>query len=59
MREDKALDIGAGYPLIKALLNLNGYREEDCRDIEKVLQTPLVEVAIVSKKAVLIRGFRY
>lgn len=49
-RENEPLNIGAGYPLIKALLNLNRYCEDDATrtfDIE----APLVEVVIVSKSS--------
>ena len=48
-RENEALSIGAGYPLIKALLNLNNYCEDKERDLE--LEAPLVEVVIVSKSS--------
>ena len=48
-RENEALSIGAGYPLIKALLNLNSYCEDKERDLE--LEAPLVEVVIVSKSS--------
>ena len=48
-RENEALSIGAGYPLIKALLNLNSYCEDKERDSE--LEAPLVEVVIVSKSS--------
>ncbi|UNU74174.1 5'-nucleotidase [Moraxella nasovis] len=44
-QENKPLDAGAGYPLIKALLNLNRYQtKKDYHD-----ESPLVEVVIVSK----------
>ncbi|AMN50563.1 5'-nucleotidase [Psychrobacter sp. P2G3] len=47
-RENDNLSIGAGYPLIKALLNLNQYsRQHTDLDIE----APLVEVVIVSKSS--------
>ena len=47
-REEESLNIGAGYPLIKALLNLNNYRKD--KDTPYLNQTaPLVEVVIVSK----------
>ena len=47
-RENDDLSIGAGYPLIKALLNLNQYsRQHTDLDIE----APLVEVVIVSKSS--------
>lgn len=47
-REEESLNIGAGYPLIKALLNLNNYCEN--QDTPYLNQTaPLVEVVIVSK----------
>lgn len=48
-RENESLSIGAGYPLIKALLNLNNYCEDSKRDLE--LESPLVEVVIVSKSS--------
>ena len=47
-RENEPLTIGAGYPLIKALLNLNNYYPEPADSITK---TPLVEVVIISKIA--------
>ncbi len=47
-RENDPLHIGAGYPLIKALLNLNAYcNGDDTQDLET--EAPLVEVVIVSK----------
>jgi len=49
-REDEPLDIGAGYPLIKALLNLNNYCNS-CENADPDTQTPLVEVVIVSKSS--------
>lgn len=49
-REDEPLNIGAGYPLIKALLNLNNYCE-DCMSKDSVIEMPLVEVVIVSKSS--------
>ncbi|WP_201540771.1 5'-nucleotidase [Psychrobacter sp. 1044] len=49
MRENDALSIGAGYPLIKALLNLNNYCNDGMQDLE--VETPLVEVVIVSKSS--------
>lgn len=49
-REDDPLAIGAGYPLIKALLNLNNYCN-DCRTQHTNIETPLVEVVIVSKSS--------
>ncbi|MDN6276099.1 5'-nucleotidase [Psychrobacter sp.] len=48
-RENNPLNIGAGYPLIKALLNLNQYCRDDIQNVE--LETPLVEVVIVSKSS--------
>jgi len=49
-RENDPLNIGAGYPLIKALLNLNKYCDNnDGRDSD--IETPLVEVVIVSKSS--------
>ena len=49
-REDQPLSIGAGYPLIKALLNLNNYCD-DCISEDSKTQSPLVEVVIVSKSS--------
>ncbi len=49
-REDEPLGIGAGYPLIKALLNLNNYHSEFAQT-DTITQTPLVEVVIVSKSS--------
>ena len=49
-REDDPLAIGAGYPLIQALLNLNNYCDS-CEPSDSTLQTPLVEVVIVSKSS--------
>lgn len=49
-REDDPLTIGAGYPLIQALLNLNNYCQS-CGDSESAIQMPLVEVVIVSKSS--------
>ena len=49
-REDDPLTIGAGYPLIKALLNLNHYCDE-CNKKEFGVDAPLVEVVIVSKSS--------
>ena len=49
-REDDPLTIGAGYPLIQALLNLNNYCKS-CDDSDSAIQTPLVEVVIVSKSS--------
>lgn len=48
-RENNALDSGAGYPLIKALLNLNNYCSDCFSDLDS--QSPLVEVVIVSKSS--------
>ena len=48
-RENDPLSIGAGYPLIKALLNLNRYCQADSQETE--LEAPLVEVVIVSKSS--------
>lgn len=45
-RENDPLSIGAGYPLIKALLNLNQYCQQDIK-----VEAPLVEVVIVSKSS--------
>ena len=49
-RENDALNIGAGYPLIKALLNLNEYCDDNERK-DSDIETPLVEVVIVSKSS--------
>lgn len=46
-RENDPLIIGAGYPLIKALLNLNNYPELENSNIN----SPLVEVVIISKSS--------
>ena len=48
-RENDPLSIGAGYPLIKALLNLNDYCNTDGTELE--VEAPLVEVVIVSKSS--------
>ena len=47
-REDEPLAIGAGYPLIKALLNLNHYAN---KSLDSDIERPLVEVVIVSKSS--------
>ena len=49
-RENEPLDIGAGYPLIKALINLNHYCEDDTVQLPDI-EAPLVEVVIVSKSS--------
>ena len=49
-RENEPLNIGAGYPLIKALLNLNRYCEDDTVQLPDI-EAPLVEVVIVSKSS--------
>ena len=49
-RENNPLTIGAGYPLIKALLNLNQYCH-DCDSKDNGVDAPLVEVVIVSKSS--------
>lgn len=49
-REDDPLAIGAGYPLIKALLNLNNYCNQ-CPGPDSGIDAPLVEVVIVSKSS--------
>lgn len=51
-RENAPLAIGAGYPLIKALLNLNDHRSQTI-DLETDIniEAPLVEVVIVSKSS--------
>ncbi|AKG17475.1 5'-nucleotidase [Moraxella bovoculi] len=45
LRENEPLNHGTGYPLIKALLNLNRYQD----DKEYHDESPFVEVVIVSK----------
>lgn len=47
-RENDPLSIGAGYPLIKALLNLNSYSGQSS-DLD--IEAPMVEVVIVSKSS--------
>lgn len=47
-REAEPLQTGAGYPLIKALLNLNRYQAAD-KDYHD--ESPFVEVVIVSKSS--------
>ncbi|SUD89810.1 5'-nucleotidase [Psychrobacter phenylpyruvicus] len=42
--ENDPLEIGAGFPLIQAILNLNNYVENGCES-----NAPLVEVVIISK----------
>ncbi|WP_201617699.1 5'-nucleotidase [Psychrobacter urativorans] len=49
-REDEPLTSGAGYPLIKALLSLNDYSNQ-CPEPDSGIETPLVEVVIVSKSS--------
>lgn len=49
-RENESLDIGAGYPLIKALLNLNKYCSH-ANNLNANVQAPFVEVVIVSKSS--------
>jgi len=41
--EDKILNEGIGYPLVKALLNLNRYQKQD--------EAPLVEVIVMSRNS--------
>lgn len=48
-REEEPLAIGAGYPLIEALLNLNGCDQTGEQNYET--QAPLVEVVIISKSS--------
>lgn len=48
VREDEPLRTGTGYPLIKALLNLNRY-EDDSKAYHD--ESPFVEVVIVSKSS--------
>ena len=47
-RENDDLSIGAGYPLIQALLNLNNYSGQHT---DSDIEAPLVEVVIVSKSS--------
>ena len=49
-RENDPLSIGAGYPLIKALLNLNKQSNQSTA-LDPDIETPLVEVVIVSKSS--------
>lgn len=49
-RENEPLSMGAGYPLIKALLNLNNHCN-DCNSADSDIEAPLVEVVIVSKSS--------
>ena len=49
-REEESLNIGAGYPLIKALLNLNTYCDNQGM-LDSNQTAPLVEVVIVSKSS--------
>ena len=49
-RENDPLSIGAGYPLMKALLNLNDYCD-NCDGKESGINAPLVEVVIISKSS--------
>ena len=49
-REEDSLNIGAGYPLIKALLNLNTYCDNQGM-LDSNQTAPLVEVVIVSKSS--------
>ena len=49
-RENDPLSIGAGYPLIKALLNLNKQSSQSTA-LDPNIETPLVEVVIVSKSS--------
>lgn len=49
-RENDPLSIGAGYPLIKALLNLNNHCNQALA-LDSDIETPLVEVVIVSKSS--------
>lgn len=48
-RENDPLEEGAGYPLIKALLNLNNCGNEGRQDYDS--NAPLIEVVIVSKSS--------
>lgn len=48
-RENDPLNTGAGYPLIKALLNLNNCDETSSQDYEN--KAPLIEVVVVSKNS--------
>ncbi|MDO5769702.1 MAG: 5'-nucleotidase [Psychrobacter sp.] len=47
--EEEPLAIGAGYPLIEALLNLNGCGQSSTSDYNA--NAPLVEVVIISKSS--------
>ncbi|MBO1531362.1 5'-nucleotidase [Psychrobacter sp. F1192] len=49
-RENDSLAIGAGYPLIQALLNLNKYCD-NAIDKDSDIEAPLIEVVIVSKSS--------
>ena len=49
LRESQPLATGAGYPLIKALLNLNHWNQQSPDEYQST--TPLVEVVIVSKSS--------
>ncbi|WP_350562743.1 5'-nucleotidase [Psychrobacter sp. CAL346-MNA-CIBAN-0220] len=52
VRENDPLAIGAGYPLIKALLNLNNHCSQTVdTEIDINIETPLVEVVVVSKSS--------
>lgn len=48
-QEDEPLNTGTGYPLIKALLNLNRYQPQ--QETENNIISPLVEVVIMSKNS--------
>lgn len=48
-REEEPLEIGAGYPLIEALLNLNNCGQISGQDYENT--APLIEVVIISKSS--------
>jgi 5'-nucleotidase len=51
-RENAPLAMGAGYPLIKALLNLNNYNHQSTvSETDNAIETPLAEVVIVSKNS--------
>lgn len=53
-RENQPLNTGTGYPLIKALLNLNRYQpanQSNQSEADKKTISPLVEVVIMSKSS--------
>ncbi|MFW2177693.1 MULTISPECIES: 5'-nucleotidase [unclassified Moraxella] len=50
-RENLPLNTGTGYPLIRALLNLNRYQPHHPSEADKKTISPLVEVVIMSKSS--------